>query len=137
MSSIILRTATRFLITLLLLLSLFFLARGHNEPGGGFIGGLVGAASFALYTIAFGVSRTRRALRVDPRTLIGIGLLIAIASGLPAALLGLPFLTGQWGEVPIAGVTLPLGSPVFFDVGVYLVVVGITLTIILALEEEN
>ncbi len=136
MSSIILRTATRFLITLLLLLSVFFLARGHNEPGGGFIGGLVGAASFALYAIAFGVSRTRRALRIDPRTLIGVGLLIAVASGLPAAAVGLPFLTGQWGDVTIGGVTLSLGSPVFFDVGVYLVVVGITLTIILALEEE-
>lgn len=138
MSSLILRTATRFLITLLLLLSVFFLFRGHNEPGGGFIGGLVGASAFALYAIAFGVSRARRALRLDPRAFIGIGLLAATASGLAAAFVGLPFLTGQWAEVRLGGVEkLPLGSPVLFDIGVYLVVIGVTLTVILNLEEES
>ncbi len=138
MSSLILRTATRFLITLLLLLSIFFLFRGHNEPGGGFIGGLVGAAAFALYAIAFGVGRARRILYVDPRGLIGLGLLTALASGVPAVLSGLPYLTGQWAEVYLGGVEkLPLGSPVVFDIGVYLVVIGITVTTIFALEEEN
>jgi multicomponent Na+:H+ antiporter subunit B len=57
-----------------LLFSLFLLFRGHNEPGGGFVGGLVAATAFALYAIAYGIVRARQALRVDPRTLIGIGL---------------------------------------------------------------
>ena len=59
---------------LLLLFAVFLLLRGHNEPGGGFVGGLVAAAAFALYVIAFGVERARRALLVQPMTLLGVGL---------------------------------------------------------------
>ena len=73
MTSSILRTATRFLMPLLLLFALFLLLRGHNEPGGGFVGGLVVAAAFVLYAIAYGVAAGRRALLVDPSTLLGAG----------------------------------------------------------------
>ena len=92
MNSIILRTATRFLMTLLILFSIFLLLRGHNEPGGGFVGGLVAAAAYILHALAFDVSATRAALRVAPRTLIGLGLLLAVGSGLLPLLLGRPFL---------------------------------------------
>jgi multicomponent Na+:H+ antiporter subunit B len=137
MNSLVLRTATKYLLTLLLLFSIFLLLRGHNLPGGGFVGGLVAASAFALYAIAYNVAPARRALHVDPRTLIGIGLLIAALSGLRPVLRGLPFLTGQWGEVHIPGlISVELGSPVAFDIGVYLVVVGVALTIILSLAEE-
>ena len=71
MTSLILRTATRFLMPLLLLFALFLLFRGHNEPGGGFVGGLVVAAAFVLYAIAYGVDAGRRALLVDPSTTPG------------------------------------------------------------------
>ena len=81
---------------LLLLFSVFLLLRGHNEPGGGFVGGLVAAAAFALYAIAFGVRRARQALLVKPMTLLGAGLLIALFSGLPAVLRRQPFLTAVW-----------------------------------------
>ena len=86
MNSPIFRTAARLLMPLLLLFSVFLLLRGHNEPGGGFVGGLVAAAAFALYGIAFGVQRARQALLVKPMTLLGVGLLIALLSGLPAVL---------------------------------------------------
>ena len=86
---------------LLLLFSVFLLLRGHNEPGGGFVGGLVAAAAFALYAIAYGVERARRALLVKPLTLLGAGLLIALASGVPAVLRGQPFLTAQWALGPV------------------------------------
>ena len=62
----IFRTAARLLMPLLLLFSVFLLLRGHNEPGGGFVGGLVAAAAFALYAIAFGTRRARQALVVSP-----------------------------------------------------------------------
>ncbi len=138
MNSLILQTATRFLITLLLLVSFFFLFRGHNEPGGGFIGGLVAAAAYALHAIAFGPAATRRALRIDPRFIVGVGLTVAIVSGLLAALQGQPFLTGQWTDLTLGGVEkLAVGSPVLFDVGVFLVVTGTVTMIILALEEED
>ncbi|MDQ4147291.1 MAG: Na+/H+ antiporter subunit B [Pseudomonadota bacterium] len=134
---IVLRTATRFLFTLLLLFSIFLLVRGHNEPGGGFVGGLVAASAFALYSIAYDVMVARRVLWLDPRTLIGLGLLIAVSSGLLAVFLGQPFLTGRWGYINVLGVgQLDVGTPLLFDIGVYLVVVGVTLTIILALSEE-
>ena len=84
MTSPIFRTAARLLMPLLLLFSVFLLLRGHNEPGGGFVGGLVAAAAFALYVIAYGVERARQALLVKPLTLLGAGLLIALASGVPA-----------------------------------------------------
>ena len=84
-TSPIFRTAARLLMPLLLLFAVFLLLRGHNEPGGGFVGGLVAAAAFALYAIAFGVQRARQALLVNPLTLLGTGLLIALASGLPAS----------------------------------------------------
>ena len=75
MDSLILRSAARLLLPLLLLFSIFLLLRGHNEPGGGFSGGLVAAAAFALLTIATDVPTTRRTLRMSPRVFIGAGLL--------------------------------------------------------------
>ncbi len=135
MNSIILTTTTRFMISLLLVFSIFLLLRGHNEPGGGFIGGLVGAASFALYALAYSVDAARKTLAVDPRTLIGYGLLAATLAGLIAYVGGDAFLTGLWLHAPMP-VIGKLGTTLLFDVGVYLVVVGFTLHIIFTLAEE-
>jgi multicomponent Na+:H+ antiporter subunit B len=131
MSSSILRTAARVLMPLLLLFALFLLLRGHNEPGGGFVGGLVVAAAFALHAIAYGVAASRRALVVQPSTLLGAGLLVALLSGLLAVIVGQPFLTSQWITI---GITL--GTPLIFDVGVFLVVIGVVLTMTFTLAEE-
>jgi multicomponent Na+:H+ antiporter subunit B len=135
MTSLILRTATRFLMPLLLLFALFLLLRGHNEPGGGFVGGLVVAAAFVLYAIAYGVDASRRALLVDPSTLLGAGLLVALGSGIPAALAGQPFLTAMWTTIGSEPATFDLGTPLVFDVGVFLAVIGVVLTIVFTLTE--
>ncbi len=124
------RTATRLLMPLMLLFAAFLLLRGHNEPGGGFVGGLVVAASFALYLVAFGVARARRALVAKPLTLISIGLAMALVSGLPALAFGQPFLTAQW----LSGSSV--GTPVLFDLGVFLVVAGVVLLMVFNLAEE-
>ena len=133
--SLILSTASRYLLPLLLLFSVFLLLRGHNEPGGGFVGGLVAAAAFSLHAIAFEVAETRRLLRVDPLALIGSGLLMATVSGLIGIVAGKPFMTALWSsqQLPVLG---KVGTPLLFDLGVYLVVLGITLKIIFALAEE-
>jgi multicomponent Na+:H+ antiporter subunit B len=137
MFSLILRTSTRFLLPLLLLFSIFLLLRGHNDPGGGFVAGLAASAAFALYAIAYDVKSTRQLLKIDPKTLIGLGLLVATGSGLLGLLKAEPFLTGQWVSLDLFGdSTLYIGTPLFFDVGVYLVVVGVVLSIILTLMEE-
>ncbi|HUU14632.1 MAG TPA: Na+/H+ antiporter subunit B [Terriglobia bacterium] len=137
MISLILRTATRFLMILMLLFSLFLLMRGHNAPGGGFVGGLVAAAAFALYTIAYDPAATRRALRIDPRAFIGVGLLVAALSGQLSLAAGRPFMTGLWATLSLSGQErVDVGTPMLFDVGVYLVVLGVTLTILLSMSEE-
>lgn len=137
MNGLILPTATKLLLPLLLLFSLFLLLRGHDEPGGGFAGGLVASAAFALLATAAGVPNARRVLHVDTRTLIGIGLVLALGSGLLGLLAGQAFLTSLWLDVTLPGGTeLYVGTTLLFDVGVYLVVVGMVLTIVFALEEE-
>ena len=130
-ASPIFRTAANLLMPLLLLFAVFLLLRGHNEPGGGFVGGLVAAAAFSLYAIAFGVERARRALRVRPMGMLGAGLLIALVSGLPGVMRGQPFLTASWITSPVA-----LGTPALFDVGVFLVVAGVVLMMVFTLAEE-
>lgn len=136
MISIILRTATRYLIALLLLFSVLLLLRGHNEPGGGFIGGLVAASAYILYALAYDVPSTYAALRIAPRTLIGVGLLIALLTGLSPVLFGKPFLTALWFDFMPGVGELEMGTPFFFDLGVYLTVLGVVLMIVLALAEE-
>jgi multicomponent Na+:H+ antiporter subunit B len=136
MTSLILAAATRLILPLMLLFSVFLLLRGHNEPGGGFVGGLVAAAAFALYAIAYGVGRAREAMRVGTIELIGVGLLLAFISGFLPLLLNRPFMTALWTAVdlPVIGV---LNTVLVFDTGVYLVVVGVTLTIIYAMAEAE
>ena len=134
--SLILRTTTRFLFPLTLVFSIFLLVRGHNEPGGGFVGGLVAATAFALVLTSDGLARARELLRFDPLSFVASGLAVAVLSGVGPILGGDAFLTGRWlkAQVPVIG---KLGTPFVFDVGVYLVVLGITLTIIFELAEDR
>jgi len=136
-TSLILQTATRVLMPLLLLFAAFLLWRGHNQPGGGFVGGLVVASSFVLYSIAFGVDAARRALLVTPSTLLGVGLLVALASTLPSVVAGQPFMTAQWVELGLAGNVVAVGTPLVFDVGVFLAVIGVVSTIVFTLADET
>lgn len=137
MSSLILRTASRFLLILLFQFSIFLLLRGHNEPGGGFVGGLVLAAALTLYAIAYDVRSIRRFLPCRTQTIIGVGLLLGGLSGVWSLLRGQPFMTGQWAHLDFMGFELHLGTPLLFDIGVYLVVVGVVLIIIMTLAEEE
>lgn len=133
MSSLIVRTATRYLVPLLLLFSLFLLWRGHQEPGGGFAGGLVAATAFVLVALAEGTGPSRELLRIEPQRLVPLGLLTSAIAGLIGPLQGRPFLTGAWP--PVLG-ELGLGSPLLFDLGVYLTVLGVVLTVLLTLMED-
>jgi multicomponent Na+:H+ antiporter subunit B len=133
--SIILITGTRYLVPVLLLFSIFLFARGHNEPGGGFVAGLVGSVAFALYAIADSVQSARRLLRFQPRQLIGAGLLIAASSAILPVLFQKPFMTGLWSNLalPVIGT---FGTPLLFDAGVFITVLGVVLQIVFALMEE-
>jgi len=139
MDSLILRTAARVIMPLQLAFSLVLLLRGHNEPGGGFIGGLVAACGIALHGVAHGIPAARRLLRVPPQMLIGLGLFLAAASGFAGVFQGLPFMTGLWGgSVPtlVAG-ELKFGTPLLFDTGVYLVVAGVAVLMVFSMAEDE
>ena len=129
MKYFILNQAGRFLFPVLLILSIVVLYRGHNLPGGGFIGGLLAATAFILVGFGESMERSKQLLRISPVTLMAIGLAVAVLSGVPGLFLGAPFLTGEW----LPGFSLPLlgkvhlGTPLVFDIGVYLVVVGFAL----------
>ncbi len=133
MNTMILRETTRRLVPLILVFSVFLLLRGHEHPGGGFVGGLVASIGFSLYAFVFGPQAARGILRADPRAVGAAGLAVAMASGFVGSIRDTaPFLTGQWGT--LAG--LKLGTPVMFDVGVYLVVIGVVLTFVLGIKEH-
>lgn len=137
MTSIILRTAARYLMPLLLLFSVFVVLRGHNEPGGGFIGGLVAATAFTLYAMAYDAAAARRLLRIDLHVLLGMGLLLAAVSGMFMLMAGEPILTAGWLSLGSARLgDWHLGTPLLFDLGVYLVVVSVALIVVLTMAEQ-
>ncbi len=137
MSTLIFRTVAPFITALMLLFSVFILLRGHNEPGGGFIGGLIAASALAIYGIAFGVDAVRRAIRFHPLAIAGFGLLLSCLAGLISIFFAVPFMTGLWVYPVLAGVEVPLSSVMLFDLGVYFVVLGAVASIALALEERE
>ncbi len=137
MSSLILRTTLRLILPILLLYSVFLFFRGHNHVGGGFTGGLVAGAGFALYALAYRVSDLKQLIKIEPQTLLSVGLLISLVAGLIPVLGNKNFLSGEWITIsmPRFG-DIALGTPLLFELGVYLVVVGATLTILMNLMEE-
>lgn len=140
MNSLILSAATRILVPAILLLSLFVFYRGHNEPGGGFIGGLLAAAAFALLEKAEGREATMRALRFRPQSISAFGLGCALVAGVWGAFAYGAFLKGVWPLLTVAPdgskSGLPFGSIFLFDLGVYLVVLGAVCGILFALEDS-
>ncbi|MCC5880612.1 MAG: Na+/H+ antiporter subunit B [Idiomarina sp.] len=136
--TLILHVAARYLVPLQLVFSVFLLLRGHDEPGGGFIAGLVASGAFALYLFTFGATVTRDLMRVDPRNLIGVGLFFGMISIFPALIVGEPLLTAQWWDIPMpGGGYLKMNTPLIFDIGVYFTVFGSVMLMLIALTETE
>lgn len=138
MKSIILIAGSRLLVALLAVFAVYMLLRGHNQPGGGFIGGLLAAVGFVIFAIACGTEDARKALRFRPIDIAAVGLAVALLGGLMAALFSDAFFTGQWLFINATPESkgIPLSSVLVFDLGVFLVVFGSVLAIVFALEEE-
>lgn len=133
MNSLVFKTAANFILIITLLFSVWVLFRGHNAPGGGFIGGLIAASGFALYLLAYDIKALKKIIKINLTLLLALGFMLAFCSGMIAALQHKIFLTGVW--IKIKFINISLGSPILFDVGVYLVVFSSILIIMLALEE--
>ena len=137
MISPILKIFARILIPIILFISFWLMLRGHQNPGGGFIGGLVYAVAYTLLLFGLGHKEVHHTLPFDPRTLIGVGLGVALFSSILPVIMGLPFFKAVWKHftVPILG-EMVFSSPQTFDFGVYLVVSGSLMIILNAFEEE-
>lgn len=129
---IIAATFSRLLLPLALLVSVYIFLRGHNAPGGGFIAGLVTSVALIMQYLANGVAWAQTRLPARTHAVIALGLLIAVLTGLGSFVFGHPFLTSTFGHLhwPLVG-EFELASAMAFDLGVYLVVVGATLLILI------
>lgn len=137
MESVILQIAARHMQPILVVLSVVVLYRGHNEPGGGFIGGLMLGAAFILSAMAFGVNKTQKSIFFSPVNLTAIGLLVALLSGIPALFAGDVFMTGEWVTFfAKSAFEIKLGTPLLFDVGVYFTVAGMLTMVMFSIMEE-
>jgi multicomponent K+:H+ antiporter subunit A len=130
----IMATLTRILLPLALLVAVFILLRGHNQPGGGFIAGLITAVALIVQYLANGALWTQQRMEFDSHSLIAWGLAVAALTGLASWLFGHPYLTSAFGHFdwPIVG-EFELASAIAFDLGVFLAVVGATLIILVQL----
>jgi multicomponent Na+:H+ antiporter subunit B len=137
MNTLIFRTLAPVITVTMIVFSIFVMLRGHNEPGGGFIGGLIGASAIAIYGIAAGPAAVRVAMRVDPLVIAGFGVLLAGLSGMVSLVYGLPYLTGIWTHLQLGEAGAALSTPMIFDIGVYFVVFGTISAIGLALEDDG
>ncbi|MBD2871783.1 Na+/H+ antiporter subunit A [Paenibacillus arenilitoris] len=137
-NDVILKTISKAVIFVILTFSLYLFFSGHHEPGGGFIGGLMTAAAFVLLTMAFGMKAMRDIVPVDFRKVTAAGIIAALLTGMGSFFFGEPFLSHAFGyfDLPLLG-HVELATAMLFDLGVYLTVVGITMTIILAIGRDK
>jgi multicomponent Na+:H+ antiporter subunit A len=135
--SVVLETAVRLIFHTVLVFSLYLLLAGHNQPGGGFVGGLVAGLAFVLRYLAGGRAALREAVPVDPGVPVGLGLVLAAGTGCVALVVGGDFLeSGKLAlDVPVLGL-VKATSALAFDSGVYLVVVGLVLGVLRTLGAE-
>lgn len=137
-NDIILQTVTKFISFLIFLFAVYIFFNGHQEPGGGFIGGLMTSAALVLLLLAFDMETVRRALPIDYKIMTAIGLVFAVGTGAGSFFFSAPFLSQTFGyfHFPVLG-ELELTTTLAFDLGVYLVVIGTAMTIIQTIGEDK
>ncbi len=136
--SLLLDVDVRALFHTVLLFSVFLLFAGHNAPGGGFIAGLVAGAGFMLRYVAGGFEEVDRSEPVPPEVLLGGGVVLSVATGMGSLVFGGDFLQSGYssGDLPVLG-SVSVTSVLVFDVGVYLVVVGLVVSVLRSLGREE
>jgi multisubunit Na+/H+ antiporter MnhB subunit len=138
MRSLILLKVARGILPVTTLFALYLLLRGHNQPGGGFIAGLVTASAVVLQALAFGTNATRDRLTPLLRPAAALGLLIAAISGVLAMMVGDPFLTHYHWHLPLPGDGYyHLSTTLLFDIGIYMVVVGTAAMLVSSFAEAD
>jgi multicomponent Na+:H+ antiporter subunit B len=135
--SLILRTAAVIILPLQLVFSVFLLLRGHDEPGGGFIGGLVASGAFSLYLFTFGIRALNKLFWISPKDILSSGLLLGLLATVPALFTEQAFFTALWFEFYFVGTLVKLSTVLIFDIGVYLTVIGTLMTMFTAVANPR
>ena len=127
MNSVILQIAAKYVRWILIFFAVIALYRGHNDPGGGFIGGLLVSLSVIFYSLAFNAEKAREKLLIQPGTNIVFGILLILLSVLPGLFQNGVFMAGVWTSIslPVLG-EIKLGTPFLFDIGVFFAVIGVS-----------
>lgn len=136
---LILRNITKIVSYIILTFSIYIFFAGHHTPGGGFIGGLLTASALVLLSLAYDFETLEQILPIDFKKVTALGLFIAVGYGAGSLFFGQPFLTQTFGyfDLPFFGENKELATATIFDLGVYLAVVGVTMTIILTIGGEE
>lgn len=137
MNSIIIRIAAKYIPPLLIVFSLYVLLKGHNSPGGGFIGGLIAGSGVIFYSLSHNVKETYEKVYLKPVSYLMLGFFLMIVSAIAGLFGNKAVLTGIWSEINLAGVQIKLGTPLLFDSGIYLIIFGGMLMITQSILEET
>lgn len=138
MNSVILQLASKHIRWLMLLFAIIALFRGHNYPGGGFIGGLLAALGIVFSGFAYDSKKARENLRIQPEVYITSGLMTSLLSLLPSIITNTTLMTGIWMEIPLPIIGyLKFGTPFLFDIGVFFTVIGITILFFFSLTRKE
>lgn len=136
MNSVILQLASKYIRFIFLVFAIIVLMRGHNQPGGGFIGGLLAALAIVYKGFAYSLQSVKNKIENSSQWILIAGLLSIVASFIPSLLTHQSFMTGQWIRLSFAG-DLKLGTPLLFDIGVFLTVTGVTLLFLFSLTKNE
>lgn len=137
-NDVILRTVTRIVVFIILTFGVYLFLSGHNKPGGGFIGGLVLGSAIVLLYLTHDIASISKSLPFDFKLVAALGVLMATSTGFGSIIWGVPFLSQSFGyfELPVFGKT-ELTTVTIFEAGVALTVVGVVVTIILSISEDE
>ncbi|TQR16446.1 Na(+)/H(+) antiporter subunit B [Psychrobacillus soli] len=137
-NDVILRTVTRIVVFIILTFGVYLFLSGHNTPGGGFIGGLVLASAIVLLYLSNDIETVQRSLPLDFKLVAAFGVLLATVTGFGSLIFGVPFMsqTFAYFDLPVFGKT-ELTTVTIFEAGVALAVVGVVVTIILSISEDE
>ncbi|TWT03246.1 Na(+)/H(+) antiporter subunit B [Planococcus sp. CPCC 101016] len=137
-NDVMLQTATKVVTFIILMFAVHIFFAGHYTPGGGFVGGLLTTSAIVLLMLAFDIETVKKILPINYVTMTAVGLLLALATAAASIIFDVPFFTHAYDyfDLPLFGKT-SLHSALLFDVGVYLVVVGVTMTIIQTIGEDE
>jgi multicomponent Na+:H+ antiporter subunit B len=137
-NDVILKTVSQVVVLIILTLGVYLFLSGHNQPGGGFIGGLVLASAFVLMFLAFDSHTVNTAIPFDFKKISALGVLLAFSSSTLPMFFGQPFMSQTFGyfDLPLFGKT-ELATVTIFEAGVALTVIGVVVNIITSISEDE